>query len=55
MEGAIHGAVAGGVCALIGIGVSRALGDVPTSLLLLGTISSMVTGATGGLIGRSVL
>jgi len=54
VEGAFHGAVAGGVCALIGIGVSRALGDVPTSLLLLGTISSIVTGAIGGAIGRLV-
>ena len=49
---ATGGAVAGGVCAFIGILVSRLLGDVPTSLLLLGTISSVVTGAIGGAIGK---
>ena len=49
---AAAGAVAGGVCAFIGILVSRLLGDVPTSLLLLGTISSIVTGALGGALGK---
>jgi hypothetical protein len=49
---AIAGAVAGGVCAFIGILVSHLLGDVPTSLLLLGTISSVVTGAIGGALGK---
>ena len=48
------GAVAGGVCALLGIGVSAALGDVPASLLLLGTVSSVVTGAIGGAIGKLI-
>lgn len=46
------GALVGGVCAAIGIGVSAALGDVPASLLALGTASSAVTGAIGGVIGR---
>ena len=46
------GALAGAVCAALGIGVSLALGDVPASLLALGTGSSAVTGAIGGLIGR---
>lgn len=45
---ALGGAVAGGTCALIGIAVSYFLGDVPASLLLLGTVSSIVTGALGG-------
>ena len=49
---AIGGAAAGGTCAFIGILVSRLLGDVPTSLLLLGTISSIVTGAIGGAAGK---
>ena len=49
---AAGGATAGALCALIGIGVSYALGDVPASLLALGTLSSAVTGAIGGLIGR---
>lgn len=47
------GATAGGVCAFIGIFVSHLMGDVPTSLLLLGTISSVVTGAIGGAIGKA--
>jgi hypothetical protein len=45
---ALGGLVAGAVCALIGIGVSFGMGDVPASLLALGTISSAVTGAIGG-------
>ncbi len=48
----IGGAIAGGLCALIGIAVSAALGDVPVSLLLLGIVSSVVTGAIGGTIGK---
>lgn len=47
-----RGAIAGGVCAFIGIAVSLALGDVPASLLAMGTASSAVTGMIGGLIGR---
>lgn len=47
------GALSGGICAALGIAVSVALGDVPASLLGLGTMSSAVTGAIGGLIGRS--
>jgi hypothetical protein len=49
---AFGGALAGGICAFLGILVSRILGDVPTSLLLLGTVSSVVTGAIGGAIGK---
>jgi hypothetical protein len=47
------GALAGGISAALGIAVSVALGDVPASLIGLGTMSSAVTGAIGGLIGRS--
>lgn len=50
-RGAWGGAVVGGVCALIGIGISFALGDVPANILALGTLSSAVTGALGGLAG----
>ncbi|MGH7594059.1 MAG: hypothetical protein ACRELE_09460 [Gemmatimonadales bacterium] len=46
------GLIAGAVSAFIGILVSCLLGDVPASLLLLGTISGAVTGALGGWIGR---
>ena len=49
---AAGGAIAGGACALIGILVSYMLGDVPVSLLALGTLSSVITGAIGGWIGK---
>jgi hypothetical protein len=52
---ATGGALAGGICAFLGILVSRLLGDVPTSLLLLGTVSSVVTGAIGGALGKFVV
>lgn len=42
---------AGAICAFLGILVSHMLGDVPRSLLALGTISSAVTGALGGWLG----
>ncbi len=48
------GAIVGGVCALIGIIVSYALGDVTAWILFLGTLSSAFTGAIGGLIGQIV-
>jgi hypothetical protein len=48
---ALGGLVAGALCALIGIFVSYLLGDVPMSLLALGTISSAVTGGIGGWLG----
>ena len=51
----LGGLLAGGLCALIGIAVSYLLGDVPASLLALGTLSSAVTGAVGGwVMGRLV-
>lgn len=52
---AIGGGAAGAICAFLGILVSYLLGDVPGSLLALGTISSAVTGAIGGLIGAMTL
>jgi hypothetical protein len=48
----LGGAVAGGLCAIIGIGVSVLLGDVPVSLLGLGTASSVVTGLVGAGIAK---
>ena len=48
----LGGTLAGGVCALIGIIVSYALKDVTASILAIGTISSAVTGALGGWLGR---
>jgi hypothetical protein len=49
---AIGGLVAGAICAFIGILISHLMGDVPASLLVLGTVSSAVTGAIGGVIGK---
>lgn len=43
-----NGALAGGLCALIGIAVSAALGDVPPFILVVGTLSSTAAGAIGG-------
>jgi hypothetical protein len=51
---ALGGLLAGALCALIGIFVSYQLGDVPATLLVLGTVSSAVTGALGGWIGKFV-
>ena len=51
---AVGGLIAGALCAFIGILVSHLLGDVPASLLALGTISSAVTGALGGWLGKFI-
>src|ERR1700744_4241875 len=48
------GAIAGGVCAILGIAVSVALEDVPAQILLLGTAASVVTGLIGGAIGKLI-
>ena len=51
---AAGGLFAGAACAFLGILESFYLGDVPATLLLLGTASSAVTGAIGGfLAGRA--
>ena len=50
----VGGVLAGGLCALIGIAISYVLKDVPASLLLLGTLSSAITGAIGGWLGSLV-
>ena len=52
---AVGGGAAGAICAFAGILVSYLLGDVPASLLALGTLSSAVTGAIGGVIGALTL
>jgi hypothetical protein len=51
---AMGGALSGGICAFIGILIFHLMGDAPASLLALGTLSSVVTGAIGGWIGRFV-
>ena len=54
-EQLLAGAVVGGLCALIGIAVSWLLGDVLAIILLIGTVSSAVTGAIGAAIGRVIV
>jgi hypothetical protein len=51
---AAGGAIAGAGSGLLGIIVSYLLGDVPASVLGLGTASSGVMGAIGALIGRAL-
>lgn len=48
------GAVAGGVCAILGIAVSVMLKDVPAMILVLGTTASIVTGLIGGAVGKLI-
>jgi hypothetical protein len=52
--GAVGGALAGGVCTLIGIATSVALGDVLAAVLGFGTRSSAVAGAVGGAAGAAI-
>ena len=51
---ALGGFAAGGLCAIIGICVSYFLGDVTAMILAIGTLSSAVTGAIGGMVGKLV-
>jgi len=51
-RGALGGAIAGGVCALLGIAVSVILGDTQPNILALGTAISVLTGAVGGIFGQ---
>lgn len=46
------GAIAGGVCALIGIAASVLLKDTNPEILGLGTAGSAVTGLMGGAVGK---
>ena len=48
------GAIAGGVCALIGILASAALGDVALMVVAFGTCASVVAGLIGGALGRVI-
>lgn len=47
---ALGGAIVGGLGAVLGIAVSYALGDVPAFVFIVGTTSSLTTGAIGGAI-----
>lgn len=50
----IGGALAGGICAFIGIAVSCALGDVAAMILVFGTIGSAVAGLIGGAVAKLI-
>lgn len=50
----LGGVVAGAVCAFIGLVASMLWGDVPRDIILLATLSSGVTGAIGGAIGKAL-
>jgi hypothetical protein len=50
----IGGAIAGGVCALIGIAPSVALGDTMAMILVFGTLGSAVGGVIGGALGKLI-
>ncbi len=50
-----RGGLVGGGCALIGIAVSCALGDVEPIVLTFGTASSAVAGCIGAVVSRSVV
>lgn len=50
--GATAGALVGGGCALAGIGLSVALGDLAKPFIPFGTAVCVLTGAVGGLFGQ---
>lgn len=51
-KGAYGGAIAGGVCAFVGIAVSVALGDLTGRMLIVRSLISVLTGAVGGVYGQ---
>ncbi|MDB5707924.1 MAG: hypothetical protein JWN66_5040 [Sphingomonas bacterium] len=53
-DAVLGGGLAGGLCALIGIAVSVALGDVAPTALVVGTMGSAVAGLIGGAVSRAL-
>jgi hypothetical protein len=51
-RGAYGGAIAGGLCAFIGIALSVLLGDMTEGMLLVRDLISVLTGAVGGIYGQ---
>jgi hypothetical protein len=49
---ALGGAVAGGISAFLGIALSYLMGDVPASLMALGSLGSALTGVLGAAAAR---
>jgi hypothetical protein len=52
VKGACGGAVAGGVCAVIGIAPAVLLGDMTLKMLVVRVLISVLTGAVGGIYGQ---
>jgi hypothetical protein len=50
--GAYGGAIAGGLCAFIGIALSVILGDMTGEMLVVRDLISILTGAVGGIYGQ---
>src|SRR4051812_1312305 len=50
----IGGALAGGICALVGIAVSCAMGDVAVTILVFGTTGSAVAGLIGAAVAKLI-
>jgi len=50
--GAYGGAIAGGLCAALGIAISVVLGDMDARTLVVRTAISVLTGAVGGVFGQ---
>jgi hypothetical protein len=51
-KGACGGAIAGGLCAFIGIGLCVLLGDMTGQMFLVRGLISVLTGAVGGIYGQ---
>jgi hypothetical protein len=51
-SGATGGAIAGGLCALVGVGASALMHDAASGIIPLFTAICVVTGAIGGLFGQ---
>jgi len=52
VRGAYGGAIAGGVCGLVGIAVCVPLGDMSLNVLILRSLICVFTGAVGGIYGQ---
>jgi hypothetical protein len=51
-RGAYGGAIAGGLCAFVGVALSALLGDMTGGMLLTRELISILTGAVGGIYGQ---
>lgn len=53
-QAALGGAVAGGVAGVLGSAASAGLGDVPGATVGIAGVSTLVSGAIGGVVGRLI-